>query len=38
MKGLTVMLHLAGNSVSAVVQHVLALVDSSGKVLQAKPK
>lgn len=38
MKGLTVVLHLANSSTVGVVQHMLALVDSEGKVLQNKPK
>lgn len=38
MKGMTVTLHLAGSNIPAVVQHVLALVDATGKVLQQKPK
>ena len=38
MKGLSVVLYLAGASVNAVVQHVLALVDSEGNELQKKPK
>ena len=38
MKGLTVLLHLDGNVVSAVIQHVLAQVDFAGKVQKAKPK
>ena len=32
MKGLTVVLHLANSSTVGVVQHMLALVDSEGKV------
>ena len=38
MKGLTVLLHLVGVVVTAVIQHVLAQVDFTGKVLKAKPK
>ncbi|CBK22781.2 Translation elongation factor EF1A [Blastocystis hominis] len=38
MKGLTVLLHLDGNVVSAVIQHVLAQVDFAGNVQKAKPK
>ncbi|KAK8827701.1 hypothetical protein WA577_007248 [Blastocystis sp. JDR] len=38
MKGLPVLVHIAGSMVSGVIQHVVALIDAEGKVLQKKPK
>lgn len=38
MKGLPVLVYIAGNMVSGVIQHVVALIDAEGKVLQKKPK
>lgn len=38
MKGLPVLVYLAGSMVSGVIQHVVAMIDAEGKVLQKKPK
>lgn len=38
MKGLPVLVYIAGSMVSGVIQHVVALIDAEGKVLQKKPK
>lgn len=38
MKGLTVMLYVAGSAVAATVKHLLALTDADGVVVAAKPK
>ena len=38
MKGLPVLVHIAGSMVSGVIQHEVALIDAEGKVLQKKPK
>ena len=38
MKGLTMMLYVAGSAVAATVKHLLAITDAEGAVLNAKPK
>lgn len=38
MKGLTMMLYVAGSVVAATVKHLLAVTDADGAVLGAKPK
>ena len=38
MKGLTMMLYVAGSAVAATVKHLLAITDAEGVVLTSKPK